>query len=197
MIPPPNPARRSFFKAVSAAPLLAPAACARPSEEAAVSHPQARPDYRHHAKYVTPRPPLEIEGARLKWYDIHRRETPIDEETRRSGRDFVAAEGRAGRLELDGDVGFALLHLCGDGTVLLLVCTWRNENELWESCYAKLAGKAGFELVPRGGRHKPTYCVWEMGAVWHEAQAWSRFLVTARDEPARRAYLDDHYAGPV
>ncbi len=162
-----------------------------------MSHPQVDPSYRHYPKHVTPRPALELAGARLKWYDLHRSDTPIDAEASRQGREFLAAEGRAGRLELDGDIGFAILHLCGDGTLLLMPCTWRNENEIWESCYVKKAGAPGFELVPRESRHKPTFCVWEMGAVWHEARAWARYLESARDEPARLAYLDDRYAGPV
>jgi hypothetical protein len=192
-----TPARRSFIKAVSAAPLVASAACSRPADETAASHPQVDPAYRHYEKYVTPRPSLELEGARLKWYDMHRREAPIDDAVVRQGHAFFAAEERAGRLELAGDIGFAILHLCGAETFLLMACTWRNENELWESCYVKKSLSAGFELIPRESRHKPTYCVWEMGAVWHEAQAWKRYLVSARDEPARLAYLADRFAGPV
>jgi hypothetical protein len=191
-----DPGRRSFLDAVLATPLLATAACSRPPKKTTMSHPQVDPAYRHSTKQITPRAALELEGARLKWYDIHRPEAPPDDELSRLSRDFLSAEGRAGKLELEGDIGFALLHLCSS-TVLLLVCTWRNENELWESCYAKKADSASFELIPREGRHKPTYCVWEMGAVSHEAKAWSRYLVSARDEPARRAYLDDRFAGSV
>ena len=32
--------------------------------------------------------------------------------------------------------------------------------------------------------HRPTFCVWELGAVWHEQQAWSRYLRSSRDESA-------------
>lgn len=30
------------------------------------------------------------------------------------------------------------------------------------------------------GPHRPTFCAWELDAVWHEQQAWSRYLRTSR-----------------
>jgi hypothetical protein len=39
--------------------------------------------------------------------------------------------------------------------------------------------------------HKGTFCVWEMGAVVHEQQAWIRYLCSARDAAAAQAYLAD------
>ena len=39
------------------------------------------------------------------------------------------------------------------------------------------------------GTHRPTYCVWELGPVWHEQGAWSRYLRSNRDAAARQAYL--------
>jgi len=32
----------------------------------------------------------------------------------------------------------------------------------------------------------PAFCVWELVPVWHEQQAWKRFLESARDEAAAR-----------
>jgi hypothetical protein len=39
--------------------------------------------------------------------------------------------------------------------------------------------------------------VWELGPVWHERNAWVRFLSSARDDAAKQAYLDDRFAGEV
>jgi len=47
------------------------------------------------------------------------------------------------------------------------------------------------------GTHRPTFCVWELGAVWHEQQAWSRYLRSERDDAAKQTYLRDSYEGPV
>jgi hypothetical protein len=39
--------------------------------------------------------------------------------------------------------------------------------------------------------------VWELGAVWHEQQAWSRFLRSERGADDVDADLADSYAGQV
>ncbi len=82
--------------------------------------------------------------------------------------------------------------------LLLLLTTWRNTNEMWESVYVKDLTQAGgyeslmFESNPRG-----TYCVWELGPVWHERHAWVRFLSSKRDEEAKLAYVNDRFSGMV
>ncbi|HZF32912.1 MAG TPA: hypothetical protein VE914_03855 [Candidatus Angelobacter sp.] len=156
------------------------------------------PAYRHRPKLVTPQAALELKGARLKWYDLARAEAPVPDGIRALARDYLVAESEAGRLELDGDLGFVVLHRCGEDFFFLIISTWRGENELWESVYYKQnAAMPGFALFPREGRHKGAYCVWELGPVWHEQQAWVRFLISARDAAAEQAYLDDRFAGPV
>ena len=74
-----------------------------------------------------------------------------------------------GRLGVAGDLGFVILHRCGEDFYFLLVCTWRNENELWETVWAK-DGDADVFFRPWAidGAHRPTFCVWELGAVVHE-----------------------------
>ena len=95
-----------------------------------------------------------------------------------------------GALELAGEVGFAILHRCGEDFYFLLVCTWRNENELWETVWAKDGDDdPAFRPWPAEGTHRPTFCVWELGVVWHEQGAWSRYLRSRRDEGALLAYL--------
>jgi hypothetical protein len=54
-----------------------------------------------------------------------------------------------------------------------------------------------FRPWPVAGTHRPTFCVWELGAVWHEQQAWSRYLRSPRDAAARQAYLESCYEGAV
>ena len=51
-----------------------------------------------------------------------------------------------------------------------------------------------FQLVPRDN-HMPVMCVWELGAVVHEREAWTRYLYSARDEHAKAAYLSDRFTG--
>jgi len=151
--------------------------------------PSVSAGYGHVRKIVQAAPPVTLpSGSELKWYDLHREQAVIPPPVRQEARDFLRAEAEAGRLAITGELGFVILHQAGD-VFLLVVCTWRNDNELWESIYQKAA--AGFEPLPMDEPHKGTFCVWEMGAVLHEQQAWIRYLQSARDAGARQAYLAD------
>ena len=146
------------------------------------------PHYRHVRKEITAGEQLGLPGAELKWYDLRRPDAGITAELRERARAFVRAEAEAGTLALDDDLGFVILHRVGDA-YLLLVMVWRNENELWETVYFDTG--TGFERVDYPGVLKATYCVWELGVVGHEQQAWIRYLFSDRDAPARTAYLAD------
>ncbi len=149
-------------------------------------------DYQHITKLIQPGTSLELGETTLKWYDIAPPDQPVPNEIRELARESVQT------LELDGDLGFAILHRCGESFYFLLVSTWRNDNELWETVWAK-DGETdpGFRPWPLAAGHHPTFCVWELGAVWHEQQAWSEYLRSARDDAARQTYLEDSYAGTV
>ena len=148
-----------------------------------------RADYGHIRKVVEAAPPVRWPAdGQLKWYNIYREQAAIAGEVQQEARDFLCGEVTSGRLPIASELGFVILHRTGDA-FLLLVCTWRYDNELWETVY--LSDGAGFELLPKDELHKPTYCVWEMGAVLHEQQAWIRYLFSVRDEKAQQIYLTD------
>lgn len=157
------------------------------------SDPGIDAGYRHAPKRVTPGEPLELSGAMLKWYGLHADDRPVPDEVTRLARARLAATP----LEARG-LGFVVLHRCGKDFYFLLLCTWRNSNELWETVFYK-DGDAmeDFAPFPRDGAHKPTFCVWELVPVWHEQRAWERFLGTSRDETAAEAWLQDRFAGPA
>jgi hypothetical protein len=147
--------------------------------------------YRHAPKHVTPGEPLEPSGAILKWYGLHAVDRPIPDDLTRLARRVVMTT----QLEAKG-LGFVILHRCGNDFYFLIVCTWRNSNELWETVFYK-DGDAmpDFAPFPRDGAHKPAFCVWELVPVWHEQQAWVRFLQSARDEAAAERWLRDRTSG--
>ena len=71
-------------------------------------------------------------------------------------------------------------------------------NELWESVYVKdIAGSDGYQPIEFERTHRGTYCVWELGPIWHERHAWVRFLSSTRDERAKLAYLNDRFSGLI
>jgi hypothetical protein len=147
--------------------------------------------YRHRAKRVVPGDALELPGAALKWYAVEAEDQPVPEAIAQLARSYLIREPLAAR-----GLGFVILHRCGADFYFLLVSTWRGNNELWETVlYKDGDAMTDFALFPREESHKPTFCVWELAAVWHEQQAWVRFLSSARDEAAVEAWLRDRYAG--
>jgi hypothetical protein len=155
-------------------------------------------DYRHISKLIRPGPRLTLGDAILKWYDIAPEDVPVPGEIRKLARAALRAGSKSGELALNGDLGFVILHRCGESFYFLLVSTWRNDNELWETVWAKDGDDdPEFRPWPIEGTHRPTFCVWELGAVWQEQRAWSRYLCSERDEAATQAYLQASFEEAV
>jgi hypothetical protein len=153
--------------------------------------------YAYYEKVITPREGLSLDGAYLKWYDLYPADAEITAQQASETRAFLQARAEAGRLKLQGELGFVILHRAG-AYLLLLVTTWRNTNEMWESIYVKdLSKPGGYEALTFDSDHKGTYCVWELGIVWHERHAWVRFLSSKRDAAAKQAYVADVFAGRI
>jgi hypothetical protein len=156
------------------------------------------PEYRHVQKLASPQERLTLGETALKWYEVAPTDAPVPLAVRLLARRNLRDGYKAGTLPLTGDFGFVILHRCGEGFYFLLVSTWCNENELWETVWAKESDEAvKFKPWPIEGTHRPTFCVWELGAVCHERKAWNRYLRSARDDAAKRTYVQDLYAGEV
>ncbi|MGH3778408.1 MAG: hypothetical protein ACRDRR_22140 [Pseudonocardiaceae bacterium] len=150
-------------------------------------------DYQHVEKSIVPADDLSLPGAHLKWYDIYLADRVTAAEIRHEARDFLRSEVDAGRLEFRNELGYAMLHLDGEG-YFLLVCVWRNINEMWQVLYGR--DENGFHLYPlKDGALKPTQNVFELDATAHERRAWSRYLTSAMDEAAKQAYIADRCTG--
>lgn len=154
--------------------------------------------YEHVAKVAQPQSSLTLRSTVLKWYEIAPADAPVPLVIRALARRNLRDASKCGDLQLGGDFGFVILHRCGEGFHFLLLCTWQNENELWETVWAK-DGDADpeFHPWPLAGPHRPTFCVWELGVVAHERDAWARFLRSPRDRDARLDYVRDTFAGAV
>jgi hypothetical protein len=153
--------------------------------------------YEYHEKNFTPGLLLNVRGACLKWYNLYPPETGITDEQVNEARSLIKSEADAGMLKLENELGFVILHRAGD-YLLLLISTWRLTNEIWESIYLKKAGQAEeYKRIKFNDEHRGTYCVWELGAVWHERNAWVKFIQSNRDEAAKQAYLNDVFAGTI
>ena len=80
---------------------------------------------------------IALGDAVLKWYDIAPTDAPVPAAISDLARLGLADAARLGELRLGASLGFVLLHRCGEGFYFLLVCTWQNDNELWETVWAK------------------------------------------------------------
>jgi len=155
--------------------------------------------YRHVAKHARPASSMGLGGAVLKWYDIARPDDLVPPDVQALARRALDDAVRVDELPLGDELGFVILHRCGDaGFHFLLIGTWRNDNELWETVWAKRDdADPGFHPWVVEDGHRPTFCVWELGIVAHERRAWTEYLGSPRDAAARRAYLGDGFEGPV
>jgi hypothetical protein len=154
-------------------------------------------EYRHDSKAISPAHSIALGEAVLKWYDIAPGAEPVPPEIQVLARGTLHAAAETAALDLDDELGFVILHRCGESFYFLIVGTWRNENELWQSVWAKSEEDVTFRPWVVEGTHRPTFCVWELGAVWYEQQAWSRFLRSERGDDARATYVHDTFAGAV
>jgi hypothetical protein len=153
--------------------------------------------YNYVRKKITPESQLNLPGACLKWYNLCLPNLEITNKQVQEAKTFLKLEAEGGRLKLDNELGFVVLHRAGE-YLLLLVITWRNINEMWESIYLKkVEQKETYTSIKFENNHKGTYCVWELGAVWHERNAWVRFFESKRDEAAKREYMNDMFSGMI
>ena len=148
--------------------------------------------YVHRDKFATPREEIVSGDTQLKWSNIAPLDAPVPKDIEKLARDYLKD------VRVAGDLGFVILHRCGEAFYFLLVSTWRNENELWESVYAKAnADESDFKPFIVETAHRGTFCVWELGVVWHEQQAWKRFLTSKRATEDVTRYLNDRFEGSV
>ena len=154
--------------------------------------------YEHSAKTARGGQSVALGNTLLKWYEIASEAERVPPPVSDLARLGLADAARLGELRLGGELGFVVLHRCGESFYFLLVCTWQNDNELWETVWAKDGpDDREFHPWPLDGTHRPTFCVWELGVVAYERVAWSRFLRSARDRDARLDYMRDTYEGVV
>ncbi|WP_298360656.1 hypothetical protein [uncultured Litoreibacter sp.] len=151
---------------------------------------QVSPTYRHYEKIIRGHGVIDPTTSRLKWYDINPIDQPIEQAVRDIARGFVLGEMTSDRGPSAREMGFVLLHRCGERFYFLGLCTWRGNNELWKTIFFfETDTMEDFALFPQDGPHKDTFCVWELAVVSHETQAWTTYLLSTRTEIQADKYL--------
>lgn len=159
------------------------------------------PAYAHYPKLAVPRGVLRIGTSLLKLYHLEKPGEPVPEAVDHKARAFLADEG-GHAAGLDRDHGFVLVHRCGADFHFLLITVWRGANEAWEAVWYKEGAMRHFAPFAPAypialGMARPTFCVWELGIVAHEAAAWSRFLASPRGKEDLARWRDDWFDGEV
>jgi hypothetical protein len=157
---------------------------------------QVSSTYKHQNKSVRPGPALITPEVYLKWSLIEPESLPITPSQVEEAQAFVLEELISGRLKLNNEVGFVVQHRCAK-VLILYVCTWRGDNEVWETLYNAAVMPDGHYKVLQRENTSPTFCVWVLPAVLHEQRAWVQYLESSRDHVAQAAYLSDQLTGQV
>jgi hypothetical protein len=157
---------------------------------------QASSTYQHQNKSVRPGPALVTNDVYLKWSLIEPESLPIMPSQVNEAQAFLLEELSSGRLKLHNEIGFVVQHRCAK-VLILYVCTWRGDNEVWETLYhTPIQPEARYKVTERENT-SPTFCVWVLPAVLHEQRAWVKYLESSRDHLAQEAYLGDQLTGQV
>ena len=151
---------------------------------------QVNPAYRHYDKVIRSHGVIDPRMGRLKWFDINRSDQPIEPDVRDLAQDFVSRKLNSDVSPSAQEFGFVLLHRCGEGFYFLGLCTWRGNNELWKTIFSLEAdAMQDFALFEQDEQHRDTFCVWELGVVCHETQAWTAYLLSNRTDQDADRYL--------
>lgn len=151
---------------------------------------QVSPAYSHYEKVIRCHGVIDPTIGRLKWYDIARSDQAIEQAIRDRARDFLSRQTTFVGIPSAQEMGFVLLHRCGEGFYFLGLCTWRENNELWKTVFYFDAGRTeDFTLFPQGEPHRDTFCVWELAVVSHETLAWTTYLLSDRTNQDADTYL--------
>lgn len=155
--------------------------------------------YTHYPKQAVPRGLVETAGATFKYYHVERPGEPVPDAVDRLARAALADDPA---FAFADDLGFCLLHRCGADFHFLLPTVWRGANEAWEAVWylhGAMPAFAPFDpAYPQAaGPPRPTFCVWELGVVAHEAASWSRFLASPRGATEVACWREDRFEGAV
>ena len=116
-------------------------------------------EYIYYKKKVTRELPLNLSNSFLKWYNLYTPDTKINLEYVLETRKSIKSELKAGRLKLESELSFIILHRAGD-YLFLLITTWRNTNEMWESIYfGKATQNESYSQLKLENDHRGTCCV--------------------------------------
>ncbi|NXY95303.1 hypothetical protein HYE82_13090 [Streptomyces sp. BR123] len=152
-------------------------------------------------KNLTVRPPIDVEGRRIKRYHVTADPAGIEPEVEDAAHRFLPQLLRT-LPEPDGTPpgGFLVLHRGGDDGAYLNVYSW-----VWDNVLHFAGGAAGQPVLGCPDRDPARFvrldrsligCVWELPPIAHERDAWVRHMLAA-PAPDLDGYLADTLRAPT
>lgn len=153
-------------------------------------------DYEHHQREARPGNPLVLECAVFKWYEVFRAGEEPGRELDAIARGAVLELVSGGSFPIQHGFGFVVVHH-STANDYLIVSSWYQAQELWHAILVRPTDGSTRFQQEWPSKTSASFCVWEMAPIWHERNAWERYLWSSRDNKAKRDYLDDQLAGPT
>ena len=152
------------------------------------------------AEPYTPRPvrPMgvrSIGGWKLKLYGIaYGQEEPRPELIRAALGAVDSTLPGPAHAHAHSELGFLGIHDGRDSNFVFL-CWWENENELQHRVFYSPSDRPA-QLRPATPQ-EPIACVWDLGVIAHEREAWIRHVLAKPGAPDRDGYLADALSGRI
>ena len=151
------------------------------------------PEYVHKPRHASPEGIIETPILVLKMYDLQLSgiNNPLD-----AARRFLNYEIDAGNIKPLIGLGFAILS-----SDMLNVSRWDNQYPIVVNNQIYTFGpnsKRPFESAKRASIDEVgPFCIWELGIVNHEKEAWKEYLASERSEQDKRKYLANMIIGEL
>ena len=149
-------------------------------------------DYDHRPRWVTPWKLFESPNLVLKMYSmVIKGESSLSNPVS-DAEEFLRKEIKEGKIDPLTGLGFAILS---EDT--LNVARWDTKQPIVKNQIYGYENGDMKTAEPLDISDVGSFCIWELGIVNHEREAWKRYLKYRRTEAAKIRYLDDMIEGKL
>lgn len=159
--------------------------------------------YEHKPTKVAPIGLITSPDLVLKMYDMVSVGDIGDFDKVVDAKKFISAEISRGRISSETGLGFSILS-----KDMLSVVRWGREypivtiqtlyqfNPMTQEQLRMLGRKSVFDSAEVLDLNKVgSFCIWELGIVAHEKEAWKKYFASGRTSEDKKRYLDDTIRG--
>jgi len=153
-----------------------------------------REDYEHEPRIAINAGLVISPNLVLKMYSMVNVGAKRDGDLVINAKKFLTREINNKRIEPLTGLGFAVLS---NGYVNVARWDIVNPIVLKNQVYAYESCDSEFETELLDVSDAGSFCVWELGIVDHEKEAWKRYIQSERSNAEKRTYLDDMVEGEL